>query len=141
VKARRLILLLGLVLVCLGVACYLVWPREHIEVQARKSKRSPDGKWIAVVQLENYNTAGVVNDAVYAVRLKKTTNMNGEGDLVMNVPAIYPQPEPDIEWSNGTLVVLLAAKVNYQYFASPVDGVAIAVRRDVLGAVKDRATP
>jgi hypothetical protein len=122
-------LLLGL-FACVGIALYFSSPRNHVEVQLREAKGSPDGKWVAVVQLENYNTAWIVNDAVYAVRLKRAMHRCGEGDLVMNVPVNYPEPEPSIEWRNSTLLVTLAKHQNYQYLATSVNGIAIVVRRN-----------
>jgi hypothetical protein len=117
-----LLALLGLMVV-LGI--YFVWPRNHLEVQVRETKKSPDGRWNAVVQMEVYNSASVVNDAVYAVRLKGTAQKDPRGDLVMNVPVNYPDPEPSIDWSGGKLIVVLTNHQKYQYFASPVSGVPI----------------
>jgi len=98
---------LGLVV---ALAIYFVWPRNHLEVQVKGTIKSPDGKWDAVVQMEVYNSAWVVNDAVYAVRLKGPEQKDRLGDLVMNVPVNTPTPEPSIDWSSGsgTLVVTLA---------------------------------
>jgi hypothetical protein len=118
--------LLGLMM---ALAIYLVWPRNHLEVQVRETKKSPDGRWTAVVQMEVYNAAAVVNDAVYAVRLTGPAQKDRQGDLVMNVPVSYPDPEPSIDWSDGKLVVTLTDRQKYQYFATPVSGVPIAVQR------------
>ena len=63
----------------------------------REAKKSPDGKWTAAVQMEVYNSGWVVNDAVYAVGLKGAAQKEKEGDLVMNVPVNYPDPEPKID--------------------------------------------
>jgi hypothetical protein len=112
-----------------ALTIYFVWPRDHEEVQFREAKTSPDGRWGAVVQLEVYNTAWVVNDAVYAVRLKWPAQKDRHGDLVMNVPVNYPHPEPSIDWSNGKLVVTLTDDQKYQYFATSVSGVPIAVQQ------------
>jgi hypothetical protein len=117
---------LGLVV---ALAIYFVWPRNHLEVQVRDTKKSPDGKWDAVVQMEVYNSAWVVNDAVYAVRLKGPAQKDRLGDLVMNVPVNYPDPEPSIDWSSGKLVVTLADHEKYQYLANPVNGVPIDVQQ------------
>lgn len=81
---------------------------------------SPNGKWNAVVQMEVYNSGWVVNDAVYAVRLKGLAQKDREGDLVMNVPVNYPDPAPSIDWSDGELLVTLAGSEKYQYLANPV---------------------
>jgi hypothetical protein len=128
-NARRSVLTILGMLACAGVAIYFMWPGNHVEVQLREVKRSADGKWVAVVQLENYNVAGVVNDAVYAVRLKRATEQGGEGDLVANVPVVYPNPAPSIDWNDGTLVLTLSGQQNCQYLVTSVDGIAIAVRR------------
>ena len=109
-------------------AIYFVWPRNHLEIQVRETKKSPDGKWTAVVQMEVYNSAAVVNDAVYAVRLKGPAQKDHQGDLVMNVPVNYPDPAPAIDWSDGKLVVTLANHEKCQYLANPVSGVSIAVQ-------------
>jgi len=93
------------------------------------AKSSPDGQWVAVVQLE-VSGAGWVNDAVYAVRLKKAGQKNVEGDVVMNVPVNYPDPEPSISWRNSTLLITLAKEQNYQYFVNSVDGVAVVLQRN-----------
>jgi hypothetical protein len=79
--------------------------------------------------MEVYNAAAVVNDAVYAVRLKGPAQKNRQGDLVMNVPVSYPDPEPSIDWSNGKLIVTLTVHQKYQYFATPVSGVAVTVQQ------------
>lgn len=129
-NARKFILILLGLLACAGIALYFIWPHNHVEVQLREVKRSPDGKWIAVVQLENYNAAGVVNDAVYAVRLKRATEKTSKGDLVANVPVNYPKPAPSIEWNDSALVVILGNGQNCQYFATSVDGIAIVMRRN-----------
>lgn len=110
-----------------ALATYFVWPRNHVEVQVKDIRTSPDGKWNAVVQMEVYNSASVLNDAVYAVRLMGPEQKDRLGDLVMNVPVNYPYPEPSINWSSGKLVVTLANHEEYQYLANPVSGVAIDV--------------
>ena len=130
-KKRNKIILCSLAALGLVVALavYFVWPRNHLEVQVKETKESPDGKWDAVVQMEVYNSAWVVNDAVYAVRLKGPEQKDRLGDLVMNVPVNYPDPEPSIGWSNGKLVVTLAANEKYQYLANPVSGISISVQQ------------
>jgi hypothetical protein len=130
-KKRNKIILTSLAVLGLAVllAIYFVWPRNHLEVQVRKTNTSPDGKWTAVVQMEVYNTAWVVNDAVYAVRLKGPAQKDPRGDLVMNVPVNYPDPEPSIDWSGGKLVVALTNHQKYQYLANPVSGVPIDVQQ------------
>jgi hypothetical protein len=70
-----------------------------------------------------------VDDAVYAVRLKGAEQKDRQGDLVMNVPVNYPDPEPSIDWSDGKLVVTLANHVKYQYLANPVNGIPIDVQQ------------
>lgn len=119
-----LLVLLGLVIVLL---LRLLGSHNHVEIQVRETRESPDRRWTAVVQMEIYNAGGIVNDAVYAVRLKKADQMASKGDLVMNIPVNYPDPEPYIAWSNNNLVVTLAPQQKYQYFATPIDGVAIVV--------------
>lgn len=47
----------------------------------------------------------------------------------MNVPVNYPDPAPSIEWRDGKLEVTLADHQKYQYFATPVDGVAVAAQQ------------
>jgi hypothetical protein len=130
-KKRNKIILWSLAVFGLAVALaiYFVWPRNHLEVQVKETRKSPDGKWDAVVQMEVYNSAWVVNDAVYAVRLKGPAQKDRLGDLVMNVPVNYPDPEPSIEWSSGKLVVTLADHEKYQYLANPVSGVPIDVQQ------------
>jgi hypothetical protein len=130
-KKRNRVILASFALIGLAIALgiYFVWPRNHLEIQVRETKGSPDGRWIAVVQLEVYNSAWVVNDAVYAVRLKGPAQKDSKGDLVMNVPVNYPDPEPSIEWSGGKLVVALADHEKYQYLANPVSGVPIDVQQ------------
>jgi hypothetical protein len=112
-----------------ALTMYFVWPRNHVEVQVRESKKSPDGRWTAVVQMEIYSAPAFVDDAVYAVRLKGAAQKDRQGDLVMNVPVNYPDLEPSIDWSDGKLVVTLANHVKYQYLANPVDGIPIAVQQ------------
>jgi hypothetical protein len=60
-KKRNKVILASLALLGLAVALaiYFVWPRNHLEVQVRETKKSPDGKWTAVVQMEVYNSAVV----------------------------------------------------------------------------------
>jgi len=117
--------LLGLVV---SLAVYFVWLRNDLEIQVQESKRSPDGRWTAVVQMEVYS-AGFVSDAVYSVRLKGPTQNDRQGDLVMNVPVNYPDPAPSVDWSDGKLVVTLANQVKYQYLANPVRDVVITVKQ------------
>lgn len=130
-EKRNKVILAGLVLLGLAVtlAVYLVWPRNHLEVQVRETKMCPNGKWNAVVELEVYNSGWVVNDAVYAVRLKGPAQKDRFGDLVMNVPVSYPDPEPSVDWNEGTLVVTLTHHQKYQYLANPVSGVPIDVQQ------------
>jgi hypothetical protein len=106
-KKQKMILLSLSILLCLIAALvgYVVWSSAHTEIQVREMRRSPDGKWAAVVQTEVYTEAFVVNDAVYAVRLKGPAQKDPQGDLVMNVPVNYPDPAPSISWNDGKLVV------------------------------------
>jgi len=131
VKNRNKIILASLALFGLAVALaiYCVWPRNHLEVQVRETKKSPDGRWTAVVQMEVYNSAWVVNDAVYAVRLEGPAQKDRQGDLVINVPVNYPDPAPSIDWTDDKLVVTLANHQKYQYFTTPVSGVAVVVQQ------------
>ena len=123
-KGCVVVVLLGLTVV-LAIYLAFAWPRE--EVQVCETKKSPDGRWTAVVQMEVSSTA-FVNVAVYAVRLKGPAQKDSEGDLVMNVPVNYPDPEPSVDWRDGKLVVTLTDHQKYQYFAAPVSGVPIAVQ-------------
>lgn len=118
--------MLGLMVV---VAAYLFWGRNKLEIQVQATKKSPDGKWTAVVQMEVYSAAAFVDEAVYAVRLKGPVQKDRLGDLVMNMPVNYPDPAPSIDWSDGKLVVILANHEKYQYLANPVDGVPIVVQQ------------
>ncbi len=129
VRTRVILTSLALLAVILAVAIYIVWPRNHLEVQVRETKISPDGKWTAVVQMEVYSAPAFVDDAVYAVRLKGPAQKDKQGDLVMNVPVNYPVPEPTIDWSSGKLIVTLTDHQKYQYLANPVSGVPIAVQQ------------
>lgn len=129
VRTRVILTSLALLAVILAVAIYIVWPRNHLEVQVRETKISPDGKWTAVVQMEVYSAPAFVDDAVYAVRLKGPAQKDKQGDLVMNVPVNYPVPEPTIDWSGGKLIVTLTDHQKYQYLANPVSGVPIAVQQ------------
>jgi hypothetical protein len=129
-KRNKIILgslaLLGLIV---ALATYFVWPRDHLEVQVRETKKSPDGRWNAVVQMEVYSSAWVVNDAVYAVRLRGPAQKDRLGDLVMNVPVNYPDPAPSVGWNDGKLVVMLSNHEKYQYLANPVSGISIDVQQ------------
>ena len=130
-KKRNKVILTSLALLALiaGLTIYFVWGRNQLEIQVRETKGSPDGKWTAVVQMEVCSAPAFVDDAVYAVRLKGPAQKDRQGDLVMNVPANYSKPEPSIDWSGGRLVVTLTDDQKYQYFATPVDGVPIAVKK------------
>jgi hypothetical protein len=129
-KSTKVILAsLALLALMAGLAIYFVWGRNQLEIQVRETKGSPDGKWTAVVQMEVYSASAFVNEAVYAVRLKGPAQKDRQGDLVMNVPVSYPKPAPSINWSDGTLVVTLTDDQKYQYFATAVDGVHIAVKQ------------
>jgi hypothetical protein len=87
-KKKNKVILISLVVLGLlmALAVYLVWGRNQLEVQVLGTKRSPDGKWTAVVQMEVYSAPAFVDDAVYAVRLKGPAQKDRRGDLVMNVP-------------------------------------------------------
>jgi hypothetical protein len=134
-KKRNKVILASLALFGLmtALAIYFVWPRDLLEsreeVKVLETKKSPDGRWAAVVQMEVFSAPAFVDDAVYAVRLKGAEQKGREGDLVMNVPVNYPDPEPSIDWSDGKLVVTLANHVKYQYLANPVNGIPIAVQQ------------
>src|SRR4051812_6839513 len=115
-KRNKIILAFsGFCVLMVALAISFVWPRNHYEVEFRQAKVSPDGRWIAVVELEVYNTAWVVNDAVFAVRLKGPAQKDRQGDLVMNVPVNYSDPEPSVDWRDGKLVVTLGHHQKYQY--------------------------
>ena len=130
-KIRRFVVLSLGILLGLVLVLYFVWPRNHLEIQLRDTKYSPDGQLIAVVQIEVRTAGWNVNDALYAVRLKKAGRLNDEGDLVMNVPVNYPDPEPSINWSsNNKLSIGLTEKENYQYFVNSVDGIVIVLDRN-----------
>ncbi len=111
-----------------ALTIYFVWGRNQLEIQVCETKRSPDGKWTAIVQMEVYSAPAFVDDAVYAVRLKGPEQKDRLGDLVMNIPVNYPDPEPSIDWNGGKLVVTLADHEKYQYLANPVGGIPIAVQ-------------
>lgn len=130
-KKIKVILISVLVLFVLMVAfgAYLIWGRNKLEIQVQSTKKSPDGQWTAVVQMEVYSASAFVDEAVYAVRLKGPAQKDHLGDLVMNMPVNYPDPAPSIDWSSGRLVVMLADHEKTQYLATSVDGVAIAVQQ------------
>lgn len=130
-KRTKVILISSLAMLGLMVAvsAYWFWGRNKLEIQVQATKKSPDGKWTAVVQMEVYSAAAFVDDAVYAVRLKGPVQKDRLGDLVMNMPVNYPDPAPSIDWSDGKLVVILANHEKYQYLANPVDGVPIVVQQ------------
>ncbi|HEY2030027.1 MAG TPA: hypothetical protein VGH20_12555 [Myxococcales bacterium] len=110
------------------VAAYEIrsfWP--GVEVQVLEAKKSPDGKWTAVVQMEVYETFSSVNDAVYSVRLKGPAQKDRRGDLVLNVPVDAPDAAPFIDWRQGSLMVTLMKNQKPRYLAS-VGGVAITVQ-------------
>ena len=129
-KKRNKIILASLTFfgLLVALAIHFVWPRDYDEIQYRQAKVSPDGKWIAVVQLEVQNTPLFVTVAVNAVRLKGPAQKDPQGDLVMNVEENYPDPAPSIDWNDGKLVVTLADHEKYLYLANPVSGVPIAVQ-------------
>jgi hypothetical protein len=143
-KKRNIVILISLVLFGLmtALAIYFVWPamdfainfvwpgKEVEEIQVLETKKSPDGSWTAIVQMEVVSAPAFVDDAVYAVRLKGSAQKDPEGDLVMNVPVSYPDPQPSIDWSDGKLVVTLANQVKYRNLANPVDGIPIAVQQE-----------
>jgi hypothetical protein len=110
----------------IALTIHFVWPRS--EIQVLDIKWSPDGKWTAIVQMEVYSAPAFVNDAVYAVRLKGPAQKDRLGDLVMNLPVNYPDPEPSINWRDSNLVVTLANHEKYQYLANPVNGIPITVQ-------------
>jgi hypothetical protein len=126
---KRNVILLSLLCLIVALAVYVVRFSGHTEIEVREMKRSPDGKWTAVVQMEVYSAAAFVDDAVYAVRLKGPAQKDRQGELVMNVPVNYPDPAPSINWNDGKLVVSLAAHEKYQYLANPVSGIFIAVQQ------------
>lgn len=128
-KNKLILTLVALVGFITTLSIYFVWPRNHLEIQVRETKRSPDGRWTAIVEMEVYSAPAFVNDAVYAVRLRGPAQKDRQGDLVMNVPVNYPEPEPSIDWKDSKLMVTLASHQKYQYFTTPVDGVAIDVKQ------------
>jgi hypothetical protein len=130
-KRTKVILISSLAMLGLMVAisAYWFWGRNKLEIQVQATKKSPDGKWTAVVQMEVYSAAAFVDEAVYSVRLKGPAQKDRLGDLVMNMPVNYPDPAPSIDWSDGKLVVVLANHEKYQYLANPVDGVPIVVQQ------------
>jgi hypothetical protein len=121
-----LLALLGLIA---RLTLYFVCPPNHLEIQIHETRKSPDEKWTAVVQMEVNNVAWVVNDVVYAVRLKAVNQKDREEDLVMNVPVNYPDPAPSINWSDGKLVVTLSVQQKYQYYRNTIQGIAIVVQQ------------
>ena len=123
-----LISVLALFVLMVAFGAYLIWGRNKLEIQVQSTKKSPDGQWTAVVQMEVYSASAFVDEAVYAVRLKGPAQKDHLGDLVMNMPVNYPDLAPSIDWSSGKLVVTLADHEKYQYLANPVDGVPIDVQ-------------
>lgn len=139
-KGKVLLGVLAIVaLIAFGI--YLVWPRNHLEVQLKQSERSPDGNWLGVVQLEVFNTAWVINDPIYAVRLKGKMQKDSAGDLVMYVPVNYPIPEPSVSWQNGTLIITLAQNQSYQALKESVDGVPVILQRRAETGAGDKSEP
>lgn len=130
-KKTKAILISSLTLLCLLMAVAAYWFLGHnkVEIQVQSTKKSPDGKWTAVVQMEVYSAAAFVDEAVYAVRLKGPAQKDRQGDLVMNIPVNYPDPAPSVDWNGGKLVVTLADNEKYQYLATSVDGVAVAMQQ------------
>jgi hypothetical protein len=131
-KKRNKIILASLVAIIgliVAFAVYFIWTRSRLEIQILDTKKNPDGKWTAVVQMEVYSAAAFVDEAVYAVRLEGPAQKDRKGDLVLNVPVNYPDPQPTIDWNDGKLVVTLAHNEKYQYLANPVDGVPIVVQQ------------
>jgi hypothetical protein len=129
-KKRNKVILASFVAIfglIVALPVYFVWSRSRLEIQVLDTKRSPDGRWTAVVQ-EEVDSAVFVTVAVNAVRLKGPAQKDRLGDLVMNIPVNYPDPEPSIDWSDGKLVVTLANHEKYQYLANPVSGVPIEVQ-------------
>jgi hypothetical protein len=118
----------------IGLGALLVFTTQlgcfgnQLEIEVRETKRSPNGKWTAVVQREVYSSFFASGVAAYAVRLQGPAQKDRQGDLVMNVPVSYPDPNPVVDWSNGNLVVTLARDQTYQYLATPVSGVDVVVR-------------
>jgi hypothetical protein len=143
-KKRNIVILISLVLFGLmtALAIYFVWPamdfainfvwpgKEVEEIQVLETKKSPDGSWTAIVQMEVYSAPAFVDVAVYAVRLKGAAQKDPQGDLVMTVEVFNPDPQPSIDWSDGKLVVTLANQVKYRNLANPVDGIPIAVQQE-----------
>jgi hypothetical protein len=127
---KNKIILISLALLGLMVlgAVYFVWGCNQLEIQVHDTKRSPDGKWTAVVQMEVYSAAPFVDEAVYAVRLKGPMQKDPEGNLVMNIPVNYPDPEPSIAWSSGKLIVTLTDHQMYQHLGNPVRSVPIVLK-------------
>jgi hypothetical protein len=126
-KKQSLLAVSSLLVLFAAYKIHRVWP--GVEVRVLEAKQSSDGKWTAVVQMEIYETFWSLNDVVYAVRLKGPAQKHRRGDLVMNVPVNAPEPAPSIDWSNKTLVVMLMKDQRPQYFATPVNGVAITVQQ------------
>ncbi|MFZ1083631.1 MAG: hypothetical protein WAN35_01555 [Terracidiphilus sp.] len=128
-KSRNKVILASLAFfgLIIGLAVYFVSSFFSSEIQILDTKRSPDGRWTAVVQME-VDSAVFVTVAIYTVRLKGAAQKDHKGDLVMNMDVNYPDPEPSIDWSDGKLVVTLANREKYLYLANPVSGVPIAVQ-------------
>jgi hypothetical protein len=129
VNKKIVLISLALLGVAAAFAFHFLMFRSHLEIQVLDAKRSPDGKWTAVVQMEVVS-AGMVSNAVYAVRLKGASQSDKEGDLVINVPVNFPKPKPSIAWSNGKLVVTLADHQTYQYLASSVNGITVVMQKN-----------
>jgi len=123
----RVILTLTLTILIAVFATYFMVGRNRQEIHVVSKKKSPDGKWTAVVQMEVYSASAFVDVAVYAVRLEGPTQKDRQGDLVMNVQVNYPDSAPSIDWDDGKLVVTLSDHESYQYLENPVNGVAVIV--------------
>lgn len=126
---KKIAILTSLVLVVLiiSLAINSTLFRTYLEVQVYETKKSPNGRWTAVVQLEVISTA-FVSVPDWSVRLQGLEQKDRNGDLVMVVEANYPDPAPSIEWTDGKLIVFLTENQKYQYLATPVSGVDVIVQ-------------
>ena len=131
-KKRNIVILTSLASVVLIVALAIyfvlfVLIRPHLEILECETKKSPDGRWTAVVQME-VHSAFIVTVAIYAVRLQGLEQKDRKGDLVLTAEVNYTVPAPSIDWHDGKLIVLLSNNQKYHYFVTPVSGIDVIVQ-------------
>lgn len=126
-------LLMALAVCAVLLRGYDLWPPSsgsaHRDVYVLQTKKSPSGRWTAVVQLEVDGGSLAADYGLYVVRLKGPTQKNSQGDVVMFAEVAYPVPRPFVSWKGDKLIVTLLHHEKYQYFTSPVDGVVVDIQR------------